>query len=53
MPMFSPYDWIFRSIRQFGFVGLRSKRPRRSVPYADELLLRSQVNYARIKRRRR
>jgi hypothetical protein len=50
------WDWIIRAVRQFGWVGLRSKRPRRRVPYGDELLLRAAsagVNFGRIKGRRR
>lgn len=53
MPTFHDLGWIVRHMRQFGFVGLSSKRPRRAVPYATELLERAKgVNYGRIRAKR-
>ena len=50
----SDTSWILKELLRFGVTaGIRSKRPRRSLPYADELLQRSSVNYGKIKGRRR
>lgn len=50
----SDTSWILKELLRFGVTAaIRAKRQRRYVPYADELLQRSAVNYGKIKGRRR
>lgn len=56
LPNLDPTDWILRAMQRFNLKALPTKRTRRPVPYAHQILAiagQRGVNFGAIKQRRR